>query len=379
MERQKEGLSISRAVELWRSLEDEGRDPLQDMGLPPAITPAHHPSRPQGPILDDYRETWVQACLDFNGSIAEQTLNQAFALFPTESVCFEILEMGLSEIGSRWYQGEVTVQQEHFASAIANKRLNAILTSMPNPTRSGRIIIGCPPGEEHTFAPLLVTVLLRLRGWEVIYLGANVPQERFLSTLQEINPILIILAAQTLPTAASLLEIVEIIQPTQSVVAYGGSVFNRTEDIRNKIPAHFLGEDLKASIPAIEKLLSIRPKRPKGEAIQSDFQQAYRHYQQKLGAIESRLLERLQKLDLTYEHLSIALEHLSKDILASLKLGNMDFIDNEIHWIKTLVANHNLPKSSIQNYLAVYQEVAREVLDERGEPILEWFDKANLT
>ncbi|MDD1721911.1 MAG: hypothetical protein LUQ15_00225 [Methanothrix sp.] len=35
--------------------------------------------------LDSIRESWIQACMEFNESAAEQTLNQAFSMFPVEA------------------------------------------------------------------------------------------------------------------------------------------------------------------------------------------------------------------------------------------------------------------------------------------------------
>jgi methanogenic corrinoid protein MtbC1 len=69
--------------------------------------------------------------MDFSETTAEQTLNQAFSMFPVEAVCLEVLQRGMSEIGERWYQNRVSVQQEHFASALAMRRLDALLSASP--------------------------------------------------------------------------------------------------------------------------------------------------------------------------------------------------------------------------------------------------------
>ena len=131
-----------------------------------------------GATLADYRDRWVEQCLDFDETKAEQLLAQAFSLFPPETVGVEVLQKGLAAIGRLWFAGEVSVQQEHFASALANRKVDALIAALPPPTRPGKIMIGCPPHEEHTFAARLLTFLLRRRGWEIIFLGANVPLDR---------------------------------------------------------------------------------------------------------------------------------------------------------------------------------------------------------
>ncbi|MEZ4730564.1 MAG: hypothetical protein R3E79_25850 [Caldilineaceae bacterium] len=68
----------------------------------------------------------------------------------------------MAKIGEGWYAGQVTVQQEHFAPALAVRRLEALMATTPSPR--ARILVGCPAEEEHTFAPLLLSLLLRRRG-----------------------------------------------------------------------------------------------------------------------------------------------------------------------------------------------------------------------
>ena len=86
--------------------------------------------------MDQLRAQWIQACLSFDEKKVRDVLNQAFALYSPESVCFAILQRGLHEIGEGWFNGHVTVQQEHFASALALQRVQALLLASPPPTRS---------------------------------------------------------------------------------------------------------------------------------------------------------------------------------------------------------------------------------------------------
>ena len=121
------------------------------------------------------RQDWLDACLAYDEQQATQILNQAFALYPPETVAVEVLQRAAAQVGEGWYQGDVTVQQEHFCSAQIVRRLETLVMAAPPPARPGRILVACPPEEYHVIGPLLLTFLLRRRGWEVVYLGANVP------------------------------------------------------------------------------------------------------------------------------------------------------------------------------------------------------------
>ena len=133
----------------------------------------------------------------------DEVLNEAFAIFPVETVCTEILR-GLSDIGNYWYLDKASVQQEHFASALANRRLETLIAATPRPTRQQSVLVGCPPGERHTFSVLMLCLFLCRRGLKVVYLGADVPIDRLEETSAAIRADLIILGAQQLATAATL-------------------------------------------------------------------------------------------------------------------------------------------------------------------------------
>ena len=76
------------------------------------------------------------------------------------------------------------------------------------------------------FGLLLLTFLLRRRGWEVVYLGANVPVQKLETTVAATNPDLVLMAAQRLQAAASLLEAAQVLQREGRALAYGGLIFN---------------------------------------------------------------------------------------------------------------------------------------------------------
>ena len=125
--RQDEGLSISHAIELWHSFTNQGIDPLQAAVSVSKEPRSLQPTPIEGSQLDQFRQAWLTACLEFDRQTAEQILVRAFALFDSETVCIEVLQKGLVEIGNGWYSGAVTVQQEHFTSALSVQRLEMLI------------------------------------------------------------------------------------------------------------------------------------------------------------------------------------------------------------------------------------------------------------
>jgi len=373
--RQAEGLRINRAVNLWRNMQDSDQDPLLALPVEEIQTPVVAGELISGETLDEMKENWIAACMVFDEPSAENILAQAFARYPLETVCLEILRKGLSEIGNLWYSGESTVQQEHFASSLAIRRLDALLAATPAPTRKGRILIGCPAGEEHVFSALMLTLLLRHHGYEVIYLGANVPLAQLGKTVTSTQTTLVVLTAQQLTSAAELYKAGLFLKKQKVPLGYGGLIFNLLPDLSKRIPGHFLGEALEQAVQEIEQLITSQAETPKTESVPEIYQVAQRQFNQKQPLIEAYLWEQLQNIEMQEHHLEIASEFLGNDIQAGLILGDMEFLQFEIEWIKSLLENQNLPSDILPHYLFLYKQALEANLSEAGQPIINWLDR----
>ena len=371
--RQKEGLRINRAIDLWRSLEESGKDPLDAMPAVEQVSQAGLVEILSGATLDEMREKWIEGCMDFDERSAENILAQAFASYPQETVILELLRKGISEIGDRWFAGKSTVQQEHFASALAMRRLNALLAAAPSPTRKEKVLIACPPGEDHEFSPLLVALLLRNRGWQVVYLGTNVPIAQLDRTIASSRPDLVISTAQRLQTAASLYEVTRYLAGENLALAYGGLVFNQNPQLRDRIPGYFLGESIDQAVPSVESIFANPVGLATVEPLPEVYQEALAEYRDKQPSVEVYLWEGFQENGMEANHLEIANQFLHHDIEAGLILGDLNLLSSEMNWIQSLLLHHDIPGQLLPKYLATYQRALEQNLDERGQLIIDWF------
>lgn len=369
--RQKEGLSISRAVDLWNRMTEDGAHPIVEPPAATSLAPMGMTSHDE--LLRAQRETWVAACMRFDEQAAEAVLSQAFALYPPEMVCIELIQSGIAIIGDRWYRGKATVQQEHFASTLALRRLEAMLVSTPAPTRLGRILIGCPPEEEHTFVPLMLSLLLRRRGWETVYLGANIPLVSLDATIASTRPSLVILTAQQLSTAATLLEMGEALLVQRVPLAFGGLIFNRLPDLHKAIPGHFLGARLDGAVPAVEGLMAnLRPQMAQRSA-SHEYREAFAHFRDRQATVEAAVWRRLTEWPTSPRTLAAANHHFGRTIFAALALGQLDYLSADMDWVEGLLVHHiGMPPEQLDHYLEAYMLAAEETLDQRGGPVVAW-------
>ena len=374
MKRQAEGLSISRAVDMYNDLLASGSDPLGD-SVQPASTSAVA-SQYQSPetTLDSSRERWVRACIDFNESNAEQTLNQAFSMFPVEAVCVEVLQKGLSEIGRLWYENRASVQQEHFASGLAMRRLDALLSATPAPTRNATILVGCAPDEWHVFTPLLLSLLLRRRGSNVIFLGANVPTTRFADTIKKVKADLVVLVAQQLTSAATLQQTALALASQNIRIAFGGRIFNLHAQLPDSIPGTFLGYDLNSAMDEIDVILNNKVKQHQPKGPSQMYAASYQAFVSKRLQIDMTIRELFETLSISPEDMNIGIHFLGENITAALQLGDMSYVSAEVDWLRSLLQSYDTPPQQLIHFMEVYSQAVNKNINGQGQPIFEWLD-----
>lgn len=376
--RQNEGMSISRAVVLWRRLAETNADPSTlNPSFAVNVSPIPSAPAPTADHLGELRDAWLNACLNFDEQAAERVVAQAFALFPVEIVCSELLQQGLAAVGQGWFEGKITVQQEHFASALATRRLEAILAATPAPTRPGRIVVGCPPDETHVFAPMLLTLLLRRRGWEVLFLGADVPLEDLIATTHTARPQLVILAAQQLLTAATLHEMGRLLLQERVPLAFGGRIFVELPELRQRIPGHYLGDQLGGASQIVENIMALPRTQPAPQPVSVEYQEVLHRFKAQYPQIEAAVWQQLAASGLEPEQVEQANHHLGHNLAAALALGSLDYLRPQLEWMKELVGTHDLlPSELFATYVVAYTDTVSQQLDGRGDPIVSWLRRA---
>lgn len=122
----------------------------------------------------ELHEAMVRAIHEADQARLGNLLDKAFALHPVERVLDDVVHPVLTSIGEGWERGELSVADEHLATATLRAHLERMLADVRGGVR-GVAVLACAPGERHELGLLMLGVLLRADGWQVAYLGADTP------------------------------------------------------------------------------------------------------------------------------------------------------------------------------------------------------------
>ena len=373
MSRQLEGWRISQVVVQWQKMISGGVDPLGETAegtLQPTPIPVVSSS-----MLDELRVQWIQACLAFDELGAETVLNQAFAVHPLETVCAQVLLAGLREMGERWYNGQDSVQQEHFASALVGRRLEALIAASPRPLRMQTVLVACTPGEWHTLPLLMLSLHMRRRGLNVVYLGANTPSRHLVETVRMLHPALVVLVAQQLVSAAALRRIALDLQVEQVQTAYGGWIFNQIPELCGRIPAHFLGVDIEQAAGQADQLCSTPRPVPQAGPYVPQLQAAAGVFRRHRALIEHDLFEMVSDQGIESAFLVQANDYLGNGLLAALELGDLAYLAVDMNWVGNMLAFNPPTDGLLRPYMAAYCQAVDRHLGVQGQVITGWIQQ----
>jgi len=195
-----------------------------------------------------------QACL---------AISETYYLTDVDNLaCFYVgvIEQSLYEVGRLWEAGHISVAQEHLATAIVNKLmlihfLRAGLVEASKP----KVVIAAAPNELHEVGASMVADLLQQHGWEVDYLGANMPKEDLLEYLRVNKPYFLGLSVVMPFNLASVREIIHSIHSDASIcgikIMVGGVAFKYSEDLWRQVNADAYAVDGHAAIKIAERWL----------------------------------------------------------------------------------------------------------------------------
>jgi hypothetical protein len=191
-------------------------------------------------------------------------------------------------------------------------------------------------------------------------------------TLHHNRPRLVILAAQTLPTAATLLDMASLLFEAGVPLAYGGLVFNLVPSLTDRIPGHFLGKELAEAPAAVEKLMGspqvIGSRRP----VDDHYQRSLQEYREKQALIESYLLAPLNGLGRDQAGLQQINYNMAQYMRAALALGDLDLLKYNLEWLQGMVSFQRTEENRalLEQYLSAYAAAAREAFGAESDNLL---------
>lgn len=193
--------------------------------------------------------SYLRAILQGNRLLAQQLVLDAVREgMPLRRVYLEVFQPALYEVGQLWETGQISVAQEHLATAITQTILAALYAQTPlAPSRGQRAIVACLSGNHHEIGARMAADFLQWAGFDTLYLGANTPEASFLAMVDDFKPHVVGLPSSLPRHIEGVRAVIEQIhtdfRSDRPTILVGGLAFNLSEDLWRRVHADVWGRN----------------------------------------------------------------------------------------------------------------------------------------
>lgn len=173
-------LSDEELVALIAEDQAERREPRR--ASPTATEPVASRVRPtlDREDADELAEQILQGCLEAVGELdahgLEQQLERASVALSRVVVLQKVLVPLMHGIGDMWQEGSLRPAHEHLASSVVRSFVGSMRSSHPS-SRAPGLIATTPARQHHELGALIAAAAAASDGWDVTYLGPDLPAE----------------------------------------------------------------------------------------------------------------------------------------------------------------------------------------------------------
>jgi methanogenic corrinoid protein MtbC1 len=190
--------------------------------------------------LENYSRKYLEALLNRDRKKAWQWVKGALDAGVTlEGIYLELFSPVMHEIGRLWHQNQIGIDKEHYATAVTQGVMSQLYSKIFATQKTGKTMVGMSVGNElHEMGIRMLCDLFEINGWDTIYLGAAVPQESLINSLEEYKPDLIALSV-TMPNhlneCKATIQAIKTDERFQHVkIAVGGTAVEMDKTLREK-------------------------------------------------------------------------------------------------------------------------------------------------
>ncbi len=230
------------------------RDQFLAAGNAPVMSPVAPAAWPEAATFEtallagNQREALavVNRCIDSGHSLVEVEMH--------------VIQPALYRIGEKWQANLVTVAQEHMATALVQSVMTVGLLRSPPPALINKhALLACVSGNDHAIGLRMVADALQLDGWDVQYLGANVPTPALVAQAMEWKPDLVGLSVsfpQQLPMVKQIIaQLGQHLGSARPAVIIGGLAINRFNRLATVVGADAYGADAQAAVASANSMV----------------------------------------------------------------------------------------------------------------------------
>ena len=156
--------------------------------------PPVQPSRPTQPPLSPEQQGYLDAIEELDVGAARQKLATMTEDLGNLQLIISVAIPIMWEVGRRWSEGTLGTAPERLVRAQLKSLMTRRLELIPTTAGARRLLFTTPAGQLHEFGILAGSVLAKEAGFDVLYLGPDLPTEDIIWSVARSNADILVLS-----------------------------------------------------------------------------------------------------------------------------------------------------------------------------------------
>jgi len=289
---------------------------------------------------------------------------------PAETVLLDVIGAVQRRVGAEWAANRIDVAQEHTATAINERAVAAVAQRTRVRPTAARIAVACVDGEWHSLPARLLSEVLRLRGFHVDYLGAQVPTAHLIGHLHRTAPDAVALSGSIvtrLPTAHAT---ITACGATGVPVIAGGAAFGVDGRYATRLGAQAWAPDarsaadLLAAGPLPRRSVDAQPSDDLPHLVDQEYTMVSRTTPTLVKAVYTGLERRIPAMvayaDQQRLHTAEDIEHIVTFLATALYLDDADVLHDFLAWTGAVLDARGVPAAVLDPALELLLDELRD-------------------
>ena len=185
-------------------------------------------------VVTELRKAYCEAILGGSAEQAQVVINRGLSagVIPSR-IYLEVLMPAQIEVGARWHAGEVQIPQEHIATQITLREMARLREMLKTRRKLGRkAVVSSVEGDQHFIGGQAMADFLVVDGWEVDFLGADIPTDHLVPYTKARQPDVVCLSvslSSLAPVAQEVVRQLRQLSPSPQILLGGAAFVNRPE------------------------------------------------------------------------------------------------------------------------------------------------------
>lgn len=172
----------------------------------------------------------------------------------------DLITPAMGFVGAWWTDGQIDVGQEHLATGITERIMARVVQLYPTHKRhDGVAVLGCPEGNHHTVGLRMVGDYMKIQGWQVMFLGGNLPSHAFVAAVRRHGAKVALIGCGSIESLDSTVELIRSLRESghRLKIGLGGWLVTSSPETFSGAPVDFSAVDLRSfateCLPQLER------------------------------------------------------------------------------------------------------------------------------